>query len=121
MRGAGPPSAKMNHLLGGGVLGDSLGALRDGVFGEFTRQQQSDGGLDLPTGDGGLPVVVGQTGCLGSDALEDVVDEAVHDRHGAAGDTGVRVDLLHHLVDVNGVRFPPCPLPFSVPWGTRCL
>ena len=82
--GGEPPSAKQNHLLGGGVLGDSLGALRDGVFGEFTWQQQSDGGLDLPTGDGGLSVVVGQTGRLSGDALEDVVDEAVHDRHSTA-------------------------------------
>lgn len=82
--GGNPHVSKQNHLLGGGVLGDSLGALRDGVFGEFTRQQQSDGGLDLPTGDGGFSVVVGQTGRLGSDALEDIVDKAVHDRHGAA-------------------------------------
>ncbi|KAJ8023367.1 hypothetical protein HOLleu_35783 [Holothuria leucospilota] len=57
------------------------------MFGEFTRQQQSDSSLDLLTGDGGLSVVVGQTERLGSNALEDVVDKAVHDRHGAAGDT----------------------------------
>ena len=84
--GAQTPTLRVGpySLLGGGVLGDSLGALRDGVLGEFTWQQQSDGGLDLPTGDGGLSVVVGQTGRLSGDALEDVVDEAVHDRHSTA-------------------------------------
>ena len=34
------------------------------------------------------------------DLLEDVVDERVHDGHRLGGDTGVRVHLLEHLVDV---------------------
>ena len=33
-----------------------------------------------------------------------------HYRFGLGGDTGVRVNLLQHLVDVDGVRLPP-PLP----------
>ena len=52
---------------------------------------------------------------LGSDTLEDVVHEGVHDRHGLAADSGVRVHLLQHFVDVDRVRLPP-PLPaFLVP------
>ena len=43
------------------------------------------------------------------DALEQVVDEGVHDAHG--GDTGVGVHLLEDLVDVDGIRV----LPFLVP------
>ena len=35
-------------LLAGGVLGDGLGALADGVLGQLSWQQQSDGCLDLP-------------------------------------------------------------------------
>ena len=54
------------------------------MLGQFTGQQESDGGLDLTAGDGGLLVVVGQAGSLSGDSLEDVVDEAVHDGHGAA-------------------------------------
>ena len=61
------------------------------------------GCLDLPAGDGVLLVVVGQAGRLGGNPLEDVVHERVHDAHGLAGDARVRVDLLHHLVDVDGV------------------
>ena len=109
-------------LLGAGVLGDSLGSLRHGVLGQLTGQEQTDGSLDLSAGDGGAAVVVGQTGSLSSDALEDVVDKAVHDGHGLAGNTSVRVHLLQDLVDVDGVRLPPPPLPLLVPrTGGLCL
>ena len=105
---------KLRCLLGAGVLGHSLGSLRYGVLGQLTGQEETDSGLDLSAGDGGPPVVVGQTGSLGGDALEDIVDKAVHDGHGLAGDTGVGVHLLQHFVDVDGVRLPPPPLPLLV-------
>ena len=57
------------------------------MFGQFTGEKEPDGDLDLPEGDGG-PLVVG-----------------VHDAHSLGGDTGVGVDLLQHLVDVDGIRF----------------
>ena len=44
---------KSVNLLGADVLGDSLGALRHGVLGQFTGQEETDSGLDLPGGDGG--------------------------------------------------------------------
>ena len=97
----------VDQLLGAGVLGDSLGALRDGVLGELTREEEPDSSLDLTRGDGGPLVVVSQTGGLGGDPLEQVVDERVHDAHGLGGDTGVRVDLLEDLVDVDGIGLLP--------------
>ena len=57
---------------------------------------------------------MGQAGSLGGDALEDVVDERVHDGHGLAGDASVGVNLLQNLVDVDGVGFPPPPLALLV-------
>ena len=48
---------------------------------------------------------MGKAGSFGGDALEDVVDERVHDSHGFAGDTSVRVNLLQHLVDVDSIAF----------------
>ena len=39
-------------LLAAGVLGHSLGSFTDGVFGQFTGQEQPDGGLDLAGADG---------------------------------------------------------------------
>ena len=52
------------------------------MFGQFTGEKEPDGSLDLPGGDGGPLVVVGQFGSLGSDTLEEIVDERVHDAHG---------------------------------------
>ena len=106
--------AQSKDLLGAGVLGDGLGAFRDGVLGQFTGQQKPDGGLDLPGGDGGPLVVVGQTGSLSSDTFEDIVDEGVHDAHGLGGDTSVRVHLFQDFVDVDGVGFLSPLLPFLV-------
>lgn len=54
-------------------------------------------------GGGGPLVIVGKARSFGGDPLEDVVDERVHDRHGLAADSGVRMDLLQHLVDVDKV------------------
>ena len=108
-RAVGALKANRSNLLGAGVLGDGLGSLGHGVLGQLTGQQKPDGGLDFPGGDGGPPVVVGQTASLGGDALEDVVDEGVHDGHGLGGDASVGVHLLEHFVDVDGVGFSPPP------------
>ena len=43
---------KQHSLLGAGVLGDSLGSLRDGVLGQLTGQEEPDSSLDLTRGDG---------------------------------------------------------------------
>lgn len=99
-----------HNLLGAGVLGDGLGALGHGVLGQLSGEEETDGGLDLSGGDGAPSVVVGQTRSLGSDALEDVVHEGVHDGHGLGADSGIGVDLLEDFVDVDGVRLPPPPL-----------
>uniref|UniRef100_A0A8R7UQR9 Uncharacterized protein n=1 Tax=Triticum urartu TaxID=4572 RepID=A0A8R7UQR9_TRIUA len=95
---------KRGRRLGGGELGDGLGALGDGVLGELAGEDEADGGLDLPGGDGGLLVVAGQLGGLAGELLEDVVDEGVHDGHGLGGDADVGVHLLEHLEDVDLVR-----------------
>ena len=89
---------------GGGVLGDGLGALRDGVLGELTGEDETSSSLDLAGGDGGLARELGEPGGLESDLLKGVVDKRVHDRHGALGHTAVGVDLLEDLVDVRRVR-----------------
>jgi len=101
----------VEDLLGAGVLGDSLGSLRDGVLGQLSGQEEPDSGLDLPGGDGGPLVVVGQLGGLSGDPREQVVDKRVHDAHGLGGDTGVGVHLLQDLVDVDGVGLLPLALP----------
>ena len=106
--------AELDRLLAAGVLGDGLGAFADGVLGQFTGQEETHSGLDLSAGDGGSLVVVCEPGSFSGDPLEDVVDEAVHDGHGLAGNAGVWVNLLQDLVDVDGVGLPPPPLLFLV-------
>merc|ERR1712210_295053 len=54
---------------------------------------------------------LGELAGLGGDALEQVVDERVHDAHGLGGDTGVGVHLLQDLVDVDGIGLLPLALP----------
>ena len=113
-------SVVCNTLSGARVLGDGLRALADGVLGELTGQQQTDGGLVLATSDRRALVVMSETGGLGGDALEDVVHERIHDAHRFARDTGVGVHLLQHLVDVDAVALPPLSVALLVTTA-RCL
>ena len=93
----------IDRLFGAGVFGDSLGALAHGVLGQLAWQEKANRCLHFAARDGGAAVVVGELGGLVGDALEDVVDERVHDAHGLARDARVGVHLLQHLVDVDGV------------------
>ena len=95
-------------LLAASVLGHGFGTLADCVLAQLAGQVQTDGCLDLATGDGVFLVVVRQTGRLRGDTLEDVVHERVHDAHGLAGDASVGVDLFQHLVDVDRVALLTC-------------
>jgi len=90
------------------------------VLGQLSRQKETDSSLDLPRCYGGPLVVMGQLASLRCDPLEQVIDERVHDRHRLGRDSSVRVNLLQHLVDVDGIRLGPLlPLLF-VPLGD-CL
>ncbi|XP_057410870.1 uncharacterized protein LOC103020402 [Balaenoptera acutorostrata] len=81
---------RAKHLLGAGVLGDSLGTLGHGVLGQLPGQQQAYGRLDLPGGDSRALVVMRQARRLARDALKDVIDERIHDAHGLRRDASVR-------------------------------
>ena len=84
-------------------LGNSLSSLTDGVLGKLSGEHKTNGRLDLARAQGGLLVVGGELSGLSSNALEDIVDEGVHDGHTLLADSGVRVDLLEDLVDVGRV------------------
>jgi hypothetical protein len=49
--------------------GNGLGALGDGMLGELSREDKSDGSLDLSGRDRALLVVLGKRGSLGRDSL----------------------------------------------------
>jgi len=91
------------------------------VLGQLSGQKETDSSLNFATGDGRSLVVVGQTRRFGSDAFEDVVDEAVHDAHRLRRDASVRVDLLQHFIDVNGIALLPLALLLLVSFGNVLL
>jgi hypothetical protein len=96
-------SIRVEKSLGTGILCDSLCAFADGVLGKFSREKETNSGLDLSAGDGRATIVVSQTRRLGGNAFEDIVDEAVHDGHCLAGDASVWMNLLEDFVNVDGI------------------
>jgi len=109
------------NLLGGGVFCNSLGSLRHGVLSELTGKEEPYGSLNFPRGNGGPLVVEGETGSFDSDTFKNVVDERVHDAHGFARNTGIGVNLLEDLVNVDSVRFAPLLPLFLISFGDRLL
>lgn len=109
-----PNSAKSRLFRGRRVLGDSLevvrkrkrrcwdtklsylSALRHSVLGKLARQNQANRCLNLARRDGRLLVVRSQLGSFGSNALEDIIDERVQNRHRPVRDTGIRMDLFQY-------------------------
>ena len=91
------------------------------MFGELTREKESDGRLDLAGRDGGPLVVVSQPGGFGGNPLEDVIDKRVHDRHGFGRDSSVRMHLFQDLVDVDGVGFLPLAVLLLISLGDVLL
>ena len=92
-----------DSLLGGSVLSDGLGTLRDGVLSELTWEEETDSSLDFSGREGCLIVVTNEATSFECETLEEIVDERVHDCHSTARDTSIWVNLLQHLVDVRRV------------------
>lgn len=111
----------MSSLLGARVLGHSLGSFTHSVLGQLAGKKQPDSCLYFPRRDGRTLVVVSQTRSFGGDPLENVVDEAVHDAHGFRGNSRIGMDLLQHLVNVDGVGFLPLTLLLLVSLGDVLL
>lgn len=97
----------MDFLLAAGVFGDCLGSFTDGVLCQFSWQKKTYSGLHLPRSDCRSLVIVGKSRCFCCYSLEDIVDEAVHNGHCLAGNTGVGMHLSQDFVDVNCVGFSP--------------
>ncbi len=75
------------------------------MLGQFSGQQEFNGGLDFTRRKGSLLVISDELAGFQSGLLENIVDEGVHNIHGLLGDTGIRVNLLEDLVDVKRESF----------------
>lgn len=73
------------------------------MLAQLTREDQTNGSLDLFAGDGRTLVVSGQLAALVGNALKDVIDEAVHDGHSLLGDVNLGVALAEDFEDVAAV------------------
>ena len=80
------------------------------MLGKLSWEEEPHRGLDFTGGDGGPLVVVGKTAGLSSNTLKEVINKGIHDGHSLGGDSSVRVDLLQHFVDVDGIGFLPLSL-----------
>ena len=74
-------------------LGDGLGALRDGVLGQLSRQHKPDCCLDLSGCHCGLLGVASQRRCLVGNLLKDVIDEGVQNGHSLGANSSVWMNL----------------------------
>ena len=68
---------------------------------ELSREEESDGGLNLSGRQSLLLVVSDELDGFLSDTIEDIVDEGVHDSHRLLADASVGVNLLQDLEDVD--------------------
>ena len=86
----------------GWELGDGLGSLDNGVLGEFSWEEESDGSLDFSGGESMSSAVSDESAGFGLDSLGEIVDEWVHDAHRSSWDTGLLVNLSEDSEDVDG-------------------
>ena len=91
------------------------------MLGEFTGEGELDGSLDFAGRQSVSLVVSDEAGSFVGESVEGVRDEGVHDSHGLSGDTSFGVDLLQHLVDVDGIGFLSLLLLFLVAGSTGGL
>lgn len=76
-----PPPPPPPPLFEAGVFSDRLGSLADGEVSQLPGKQQEYRRLDLLAGDSRSAAVANEARGLPGDALERVVDEAVHHAH----------------------------------------
>ena len=104
-----------------GVLGNCLGSLRNSMLGKLSRKKKSNSSVDFSRSYGMSFVVFGQTRSFGSNPLKQIITKTVHDAHRLRSYSGIRMDLLQHLVNEGSIRFLPfsflfflsSPLPFA--------
>ena len=84
------------------VYGYGLSSFWDSMPSEFSRTDKLDSRLNCSVGKSSSLVESNYLWSFRSNSIEDIVNEGVHDVHGLLGYSHIRVNLLEHLVDING-------------------
>lgn len=87
------PPLHFCHSLWTSVFGDSFSPLGHCMLCQFSGQKKTNSCLHLSARDGWAFVVLGQSGRLCGNSLENIIDEGIHDAHCSAWDASVRMDL----------------------------
>ena len=102
---------------------DRFGGLSLCVLGQLAGQHQLAGALDGPRVHRRFFVIFHDIPGLNGNAIERIVDEAIHHVHGPFRHSDVRMDLLQHLENVQVERFGPLLLVSARTaaslWGSR--
>ena len=91
------PGVVCNGVHLRGELCNGLGALRDGMLGQLSRQDKPDCCLDLPGCHSGLLGVASQRRGLIGNLLKDVIDKGVQNWHSLGADPSVRMNLQRSI------------------------
>ena len=78
---------KTEYSFGSSIFGDSLGAFRNGMFGKFTGENETNSSLDITRTHGVLPVDMKETRGFGCNTFKGIKNKRVHDSHCFRGDT----------------------------------
>lgn len=98
-----PFDVSRTDLLGASVLRHCFGTFANSMLCKLTRKEKSDRRLDLSWRDSFPLVMVSKSWSFASNSFKDIIDEGVHDAHGSAGNTNVRMDLLENSVDESSI------------------
>lgn len=93
------------RLLGTIILGNSLDTIRNGMLGQLSGKDKSDGSLNLFAANGGSLVVGSNLASLAGSTFKDIINKAVHDGHGLLGDVHIGMALAQNLENVGRVGF----------------
>lgn len=83
------------------VSGDSFGTFGDSMFGELSRQQDTNSSLGFARTKLQIPLESSKTRGFSDNPLKDIINKGVHDTHSMFGNTLIWVDLTQNPSDVD--------------------
>ena len=96
------------ELLRTCVFRHCLCAFTNSMLCKLTRKEKSNRCLDFARRNSFSLVMLSKSRCFACNPFKDVIDEGVHDAHGFAGNTNIRMNLLQNSIDVTSITLLSC-------------